>query len=181
MSDLFFLILCCLIDFILSNVLVSDFAMVSTIIAPATIYIGLICVCREKELIRSVFLAFLVGIFIDFIAMNHFLVLALVYVVGILVSRIWSQQLSNSLFEQTILLLSTIFVKEILVYLCMLANNSFSIGISIWLQQRCIPTLLVNIPLILLALGLFELKKRFDARKENAKRKEESLFWKEYK
>ncbi len=181
MSDFIFIVTCFFVDFVFDVLFPSDYSMIKPIIIPAATMIGLLLMIKNKNLFEKIFISFIVGFFIDFFSADQQLMYALIYFACAMITLFWQKHLSSSLFEQTILFLSTIFVKETLVYLFMVVSKSFSMSIPVWLQQRCIPTLLVNIIICWVVIGLYQVKINFDERQENQKRKEEKLFWREYK
>lgn len=181
MSSALFIAVCFIVDFIYSSLFVVDPAMIQFVSIPAAALAGMLCLCRQTDWVHSLYLAFIVGLISDFVAAQPSMIFALIFILCMLIMKEWSRHLSNSLLEQLILLLSTIFIKETLVYLFLSAESSFTMGLSLWLERRCIPTLLGNIPLVLIVIGLYQVKVNFDARKERTKRREETLFWKEYK
>lgn len=181
MSSAIFIAGCFILDFIFGCLFPSDSAMIGMVIVPSAALVGMLCLTKDKDWIGSIYWAFIVGLISDFLSAGFFVLFAGLFIVCMVIMKMWSRHLSNSIIEQVLLFLSTILVKEALVYLYMLASKSFSMSIFFWLQNRCIPTLIGNILLVLVVLGFYDLKKRFDARKERVKRREETLFWKEFK
>lgn len=181
MSDIIFLTICFIIDFIFSSLFPSDFSMLGLIICPCAAFCGLLCITKKKRWYQGICQAFIVGLISDFFSVNAVMTFSVIYIVVYLVMKIWDKHLSSSLIEQAILLLSTIFVKEGLLYLTQRAAGSIKMSLETWLFHRCVPTLVGNIFIILIVLGLFELKKSYDDIQENNKRKEESMFWKMFK
>ena len=181
MNDLVFLALCFLLDFVVEVLFSSDPAMVGFIAVPCCAFFGMLLLVRGKSWVNGIYWAFLVGCCSDFFAMNRSLDLALLFILSALIMRGWEKHLSSSLFEQMILLLSTLFIKEALLYLCWLAGGSFQMSLMTWLLHRCIPTILLNLVLVVVVLKIMDCKQEADARKERNKRREESLFWKKFK
>lgn len=181
MSDIIYLALCFVIDFIFFDFFPADPSMVGLIISPCAALCGLLCITKNKRWYQGIWQAFLAGIISDFFSVNEAMTFSLIYIVVYLVMKLWDKHLSSSLFEQAILLLSTIFVKESLLYLMQRASGSIKMSLETWLFHRCVPTLVGNIFIILIILGLFELKNSYDDKQETNKRKEESMFWKMFK
>lgn len=181
MSDFVYLTLCFVLDFIFSSLFPSDPSMLKTIVSPCAALCGMLCIAKNKKWYQGIWNAFLVGLISDFFSVNTTMTFSLIYVLVYLVMLLWDKHLSSSLFEQTVLLLSTIFVKEGLLYLTQRAAGSIKMSLETWLFHRCMPTLMGNIIIVLILLGLFELKKNYDDKQEINKRKEESMFWKMFK
>lgn len=180
MSKFLFFAICFLLDFIFEAFFPSDPSMVNIIFVPSCLFIGMLCVCKEEDWLSSIYNALFVGLISDYASMNYFGQHALLFILCVLIMKVWSKHLSNSLFEQLILLLSTVFIKEFLVYLSLLASIGFKMSVMTWLLHRSVGTLFGNVPLAVLVLGLHEIKKDYDAHQERIKRREESLFWKKF-
>lgn len=180
MSNVIFMAVCFAVDFIFSSLFPPDFALQQSVVIPAAAFFAMLALAQKADLLHAVYLAFIVGLFSDFFNMSPSLIETLLAVLAVLLMRMWDRHLSNSLFEQMLLFLSTLFVKEFCLYLFLLMGG-VHLSIVSWTLNRAIPTLLGNIVLVLIVLGLYELKKDYDAKEERNKRREESLFWKKFR
>ena len=90
---------------------------------------------------------------------------------------IWAKHVMESVLECLLLAISTIFVKELVVYLVMRITHATMMSISMWLVNRLFLTLLINGILIVIIIFASRVIEDFILMREKRIRKEETVSW----
>lgn len=138
---------------------------------------SMILVCRKMKATDAIILSVLFGMGYDFFYANTIFVYTVVFVLLFGVTRLWGKQINESMIESVSLCISTIFIKELMIYLFMKLSNQTIIGINSWLVNRLFLTLLINGILVSLLVFFTYVKDDYQKRKEVRIRKEERLPW----
>ena len=117
----------------------------------------------------------------DFLNADHFMLSSLVCMACAFLIHIWSKHISSSLLELMILLLSIIFVKELLIYFYRTASNLSAMSLMTWLSKRLVTTLVGNLAPILLVIWMNDQRQTLQIRRESIRRKGEKLRWEQLK
>ena len=83
----------------------------------------------------------------------------------------------ESVLECLLLAISTIFVKELIVYLYMLMSQVTQMRIALWLTNRLFLTLLINGVLVVVIIFASRTIEDYILLREKRIRKEESISW----
>lgn len=177
MSKLIYLFFCFFVDIFLSNIFPVDYANVRLSFVSNMGIIGIMFVSRELDFKNSLLLAFVFGLFIDLTHYSYFLLTALSYTITILIVRVWSNQLNESIPEIIILGVLTIFVQNIIVFFIIRILDLSSLSFFMWVTYRQFLTLLGNIPLIVLAYHAYNIKNQFEIEKDKVRRRNEKTLW----
>lgn len=177
MSKLIYLFFCFFVDIFLSNIFPVDYANVRLSFVSNMGIIGIMFVSRELDFKNSLLLAFVFGLFIDLTHYSYFLLTALSYTITILIVRVWSNQLNESIPEIIILGVLTIFVQNIIVFFIIRILDLSSLSFFMWVTYRQFLTLLGNIPLIVLAYYAYNIKNQFEIEKDKVRRRNEKTLW----
>ncbi len=102
-----------------------------------------------ENLLDSLFTAFVAGLVFDFLNADHFMLSALVCMARLSHSYLRAYQFFV-IELMILLLLSIIFVKELLLYFYMTASNLSGMSVMTWLSKRLVTTLVGNLAPILL-------------------------------
>lgn len=180
MSLLFFLAML-ILDLILMVLFrVDHSAMVLSFIPGATlVYIAF--ETYEDSLNKALFRAFFAGLLLDLLLFNALFDYALSMVIVVLVVRIWSKHLSESIIERIMLGLLLIFVREMSLYGLALLQGFTIMNIQSWLTMRVFLTIFGNIPVIILVLYWLDFQDGFDAKQQRKQRRKERVSWYRYK
>lgn len=139
-------------------------------------FLALLLVSLKKTFPSAVLTAFVLGLMLDLLHHEAF-VYAVSYPISILLVKIWSQQLNDSLFEHVFMGIIGLFIKELVLYALLFLFAYTRLDIRVWFIRREFMTLVLHIPL-LIGLALLDrtrvsLQKRID--KERLSR--ESIRW----
>ncbi len=85
--------------------------------------------------------------------------------------------MNESLLENVVLCISTIFVREFMVYVIMYTGNRTSMTFQVWMQDRIFLTLIVNAVLVFVLVLISYLVEDYLHQRELRIRKEERLPW----
>ena len=136
MSKFLYIVLCFIMDLILSQIFPIDYALYRLNFIPHVGLMGLMLVARDMDLGTALIMAFGFGLFLDLTRFGYFMMNAFVFTVTIWVLRQWSNQVNDSLIELLILGVLMIFVKEVLVFgilhLLNLTHMSFLVWFAHW-------------------------------------------------
>jgi rod shape-determining protein MreD len=153
--------------------------MLSFIPGAALVYIAF--ETYEDPLNIALFWAFFSGLFFDLLLFNALFDYALSMVIVVIVVRIWSKHLSESIIERIMLGLLLIFVREMSLYGLALLQGFTTMNIQTWLTMRVFLTILGNIPVILIVLFWLDFQDGFDAKQQRKQRRKERVSWYRYK
>ncbi len=181
MSRWLFLGVCLILDLLLLRFLPYDSSSREITIVPLMTLIACLCLCLNSSWYESFGLSIIVGCILDFISFDLLGSYTISLILSVIVMRRWHIHLNETIFERVLLFGSTIFVNQVLIYLVMLMFRGFSLSIEKFLFQRCIPTMMASILMILVVLWLYGIKNNYDDTKEQNKKKEGSILWQNYK
>lgn len=174
---IFFVAVCFLIDGILMTLFPNDVTGSQLLFISNLGFCAMVMTIRKFDYINSCLFAISFGMFYDHFFANSFLVYAIAYMLIACVIHIWSKHMMDTALESIILCISTIFVKDCVVYFCMFFNRLTSLGIQAWFVKYEFLTILANAILVLILISLIRLKDDYLEMKERQVRKEEKVEW----
>lgn len=177
MSKFIYLFLCFTIDTFLNIIFPIDYASMRLSFVSSMGIVGIMFISRDLSFVNSLFVACIFGLLVDVTHYAYFTLFALSFTLTILLIRIWSNQINESLPEFIILGILTIFVKEVVIFIIMRGLNLSSMTFLTWFTYRQFISLIGNIPLIILAYYGYALKNQFERRKDIVRRKHEKTLW----
>ena len=181
MMEAMFIGVSLILDMILTVLFPFDFAMIRPVFIPSVGFCALMLTLRGKPLLDSLFIAFVAGLVFDFLNADHFMLSSLTCMACAFLSHIWSKHIGSSLLELIILLCSTIFIKELLIYFYMTASGSAVMSVMTWLSKRLALTLAGNLIPMLAVIWMNDLRQTIQVRRESVRRKGEKLRWEQLK
>lgn len=172
-----FVVVCFLIDGILmtlfpSNALGNELLFISNLG-----FCAMVLTIRKFDSINAYLFAICFGIVYDHFFANSFLLYAIVYFFIAFVIHLWSKHMTDTILESLILCISTIFVKDCVVYFCMFFNRVTSLSIQDWFISHEFLTILANAILVLILVSLIKVKDDYLEMKERQVRREEKVEW----
>ena len=141
--------------------------------------IALMLDLRKKDFLVVFSIAFVVGLGLDITRYGYFFLSALSLSLTMILIRVWSNQLNESVIELVILAVMSVFIKELVQYLLLLLSGLTSLYPSNWFIYRGFLTLLIHIPLSLVVIYFYRLKNQFLQRGQVARTKMESTLYRE--
>lgn len=144
---------------------------------PCIGFCAMILNLRKMDLTDSLIMSVLSGIVYDFLFANTMFFYVIIFVVMCFIVQIWKRQINNSVVENATLCISTIFIRELIVYLYMAVSNLNTVSFENWLVNRMFLTLLVNAGLIFILVFISYVKEDYLHQKEVRVRKEERVPW----
>jgi rod shape-determining protein MreD len=163
-------------DAILSSVIPVDFASVRLSMVSHMAFMGVILLVYKMNLTRALIIAALLGLIIDLGHEGYITLHALVYVATVIISRYWSSQVNDEYTELTILLILSVFIKELIIWALMRMGGMSSMSMLVWFTQHQALSLLFNVPLAIIMIQFNFIRLRIIARQNYARQKGESLF-----
>lgn len=172
-----FVSVCFLIDGILMTLFPNDNVGTQLLFISNLGFCAMILTIRKFEPINGYLFAICFGMVYDHFFANSFLVYAIVYCAIAFVIHVWSKHMMDTVLESIILCISTIFVKDLMVYCIMIFNRMTMLDIQTWFMTREFLTILANSILVLILISLIRIKDNYLEMKERQVRKEERVEW----
>ena len=138
---------------------------------------ALVLTIRKFDFVDSCLFAIFFGMFSDHFFANTFLIYAIAYLLIACLLPIWSKHMTETVLESLILCISTIFVKDCVVYFCMFFGRMTTLSIQNWFVNVEFLTILANAILVLILISLLRLKDDYLDMKERKGRKKERIEW----
>ncbi len=179
-SVLFFLAML-MVDTVLMTLFRIDPSAVNLSFVPAASLVYISFRMVDESFPKAIFWAFFVGLLYDLMLYNALFDYAFSMVLVMLIMRIWTKHVSESIIERIMLGMLLIFVKEAALYGLALIQGFSIIHLSVWLTSRVFLTILGNIPVILLVIGWIDIQESFDASQKRKQRKKERVSWYRFK
>ena len=138
---------------------------------------AMILTIRKMEKFDAAILLILFGFGSDFFYAPVPFFYTILYLCLYVVVYIWQKLVNESIVESLVLCISTIFIKELMVYLFMTISGYTTIGFHTFMTNRLFLTILVNAVLVFLLILLAYIKDDLQKQKEVRIRREERLPW----
>lgn len=164
-------------DFVLQALFPTIFNMNQLYFVPSIAFCVMVLSVRKMGTLDSFLFCISFGFIYDFVYTDFIFFYAIVYAFICGVVGLWTRHINNSVLENTLLCISTLFLKEVIVYLYMLISNQTYIGIQEWLTNRIYLTVLVNAIMVAFIVFLTYLRDDYLLQRETKIRKEEKLPW----
>lgn len=172
-----FITSCFMIDVLLVNLLPHSFLPGNIVITPCLGLTALVLTQKKMERLDSLLITTIFGLLYDMFAANTFLICTISFVLVNLIVSVWLKHITDSIFENTLLVITTIFIKEFLVYFIMTLSSETLISFNTWLLTRAILTLLVNGIFVIIIVWMSRFIEDLMLLREKRLRKEETISW----
>lgn len=172
-----FVIVCFLIDGILMTLFPNNAIGTELMFISNLGFCAMVLTIRKFDFINSSLFAICMGMFYDHFFANAFLAYAVAYFLIACVIQLWSKHMMDTVLESIILCISTIFVKDCVIYFFMFFNRMTVISLQTWFVNYEFLTILANAILVLILISLIRLKDDYLEMKERQIRKEEKVQW----
>ncbi len=166
-----------LVDFMLQALFPTVFDMSQMYFVPSVSFCVMVLTIRKMERLDSYLFCIFFGFIYDFIYTDSIFSCAILYAIICFVVRVWMKHINNSVFENILLCISTLFLKEGMIYCYMLVSNQTTIGMNEWLTNRMYLTILVNALLVTFIVFLTYFRDDYLLQREAKIRREEKLPW----
>ncbi len=170
-------IICFLLDGIINLLFPARFGFGSMYFVSSLGFCALMLSARKMELEDSIIMATLFGFFYGWLYAHAYFLYAILFVLSTFITRLWSKQINESAIENVVLCITTLFVKEFMLYLYMLWSHLSAIDFNTWLVDRMFLTLLINGILVVILVFISYAKDDFLKRRDVQLRREEKLPW----
>lgn len=168
-----------LLDLILQSIFPVDFEMRRLFVVFNMGIMALLLLLRKESFLKVLIIAFAVGFALDFVRYGYFFLNALSFSLSLLLIRVWSNQINESIIELIILSVLAVFVKEVIEYGLLFMSNLTHLNPLNWFIYRGFLTILMHIPLSLVVLYFNNIREESLDHNLRAKRKMESALYKE--
>ena len=178
--DALFIFVCFLVDSALSMLFPISYAPDDFIFIASLGFCALVLTLRKYQLLDAVLLAGCFGLFYDFFYANTYLINFILYILIAWLVCIWRKHMPETIFESIILCITTIFVKEGMLYCIMRIMDQTSLSVGEWFVNREFLTLTLNALMVFVLVSMIRIKDDYLLSKEKRIRKEEKIEWMKY-
>ena len=168
---------CFLIDGAIAMAFPPAFGASGMYFVPCLGFSAMVLTIRHLDFVNSIIISILFGMFYDFFYSFTPFLYTITFVVMCLLVRVWIKQINESMIENVLLCVATIFVKELIVYVFMIGTHQTTMVFNSWLVNRIFLTLLVNAILVFILVFISMIVDEYIHHKELKTRKEERLPW----
>lgn len=172
-----FVILCMIVDAILAVLFPNSYLMQTFAFIPAVGFCAMVLTVRKLHLIDGILFAFSFGMIYDFCFANTFLLYACTFAFIAFVIHLWSKHMMDTITESLILCISTIFVKDLVIYLYQLLLMKCNLSFLSWFMQHEALTILGNTVVMFFVILLFRIKEDYLHIRAIQTRKGETIEW----
>lgn len=176
-AHVFYVFLCFLIDGILAVLFPNSYLLDQMMFIPCLGFSAMVLTIREMDLINACLFACCFGIFYDFFYAQTFAVNAVIFTIIALIVHTWSRHMTETIVELLVLCISTIFVKELMVYIVMSLQSVTDMSLTTWFINREFLTLIFNVGLALIVVFLLRIKDDYLEIRDRRIRREEHIQW----
>ena len=150
-----------LFDLIVDGIFISDFSMNTAFFVPQFAFMALLLVSKRLSIFEMIIYGFVLGIFQDITNGTGLLFYSLINIIMLIIYYFWSKNLSETWFEQIMLLIAMVFLKELFIfaYYSIVQVVSFSLD-TLFIKRLCL-TIILSIPQAFIMMWLndsFKLK-----------------------
>lgn len=171
--QILYLIICFSFDFILSIAFPVDFAQQSLVFIPALGFCAMILIVKKTSLLdallTSLSCGFIYGLFIP----QTLFLYPLLFAIVVLITRIWSSNLNESMLELMIICLVAIALKDYFLYAYMYTTGATTINILFWVRSHLFIAIVGNAIFILLVILFYRHISRLIVLSDQRKQKKE--------
>ena len=175
--SLSFIALCFILDLIIGTMLPHSFIPGDIAVTSCLGLSAFVLSQRKMNNLDAFLISVIIGLCYDFFVAHSFLTCTFVFVIIYVLVSFWQYHITDSIFENCLLVFTTIFVKEYLVYFFMSLSQETFMSLSTWLTTRCFLTLLLNSIFVVVIVLLSRLFEDMKLMREKRIRKEESISW----
>ncbi len=154
-----------------------DTSYITMSFVPSLAFIGLALISRKIDLKQSMSLTLVFGLYQDLFVNQTVFIYTVVYIAVILIARLWSKSISSSIFESVLFAITTLFVKEIVLYFLMTITNTSYLGIFQWFLKREFLTLVLHCFCGILVVWLLDKIQLYLENQDAVRRKGENVKW----
>lgn len=176
-AHVLFVITCFVIDEILFVLFPSSYLLNDLLFIPNLGFCAIILTIRKFEFIDSILFSFAFGMFYDFCFANTFLLYACIFAIVAAILQLWSKHMTDTLVESILLCISTIFVKDLIVYLYMNFQRLTGLSFMEWVERYELLTILANGIMVMIIVFLIRIKDDYLEMKAIRIRKGEKIEW----
>lgn len=176
-TNVIFVFACFVIDSILAMLFPINYASQAYIFIPSLGFCALVLTIRRYNIIDGVLFAGCFGIFYDFFYANTYFINFIIYVLIAWLAYIWRKHMTETIIESIVLCVSTIFVKELLLYCMIKMLDQSSFSFSEWFIYREFLTLSINALMVFVLVSVIRMKDEYLLIQESKIRKEEKIEW----
>lgn len=166
-----------LLDKLISILFPMDFSYRALSFIPYLSFMMLIASTRKLPIQKSLLLALFLGVLLDIYGNMTFLLHTCMMITMVFIAYFWSRNLTDTIFENFIFIITTLFVNEFILLLFMKLNDTSAMNIVTWLVKRGFFTFLFN---GIMAFGIIQVANWIESRilsQDDERRRGESVKW----
>jgi len=172
-----YVLVCFILDMIINDLLPFNYAASSMVFIPSLGFCALILVTRKKDLISAFIFSVIVGFIYGLFIPNSLVLYPILFTVAMLITRIWSSNLNDTIIEVLILCMLAIFVKDLLLYLFMKIAGITVISLIGWVRIYLFSAIIGHIIPVLLIILLYHQFNNWSKDNQKKKLNKEHIVW----
>lgn len=133
-----------LIDKLFSMLIPYDASMQTLSLVSQMSFMMLILSTRKNSIQSSLLLALFLGVLTDVYGNITFILYCVLMVAMVFIAYAWSRNLTDTIFENFILVITVLFVKELILFVFMRWSNTTDLSVLSWFIKREAGTLIFN-------------------------------------
>ncbi len=170
------MIICEFIDRIFSYIAPYDYSLMSMNFVTQMGFMALMLISRKCTFKNALILAVLLGVMQDIYGNITFGMYVFVNVAMVFLAYFWTNNMTDTWFENLLFVLIIIFVRDIVIYLIMQITGITNMDIMKLINYRCFLTLAINGGLFFVVNYLVHIAERWLSDKDVELRKKEKIF-----
>ena len=172
-----YIIFCFVLDFWISLIVGIDYAASFLVFIPSLGFGSLILVSKKMNLFDALMLVMTVGFIYGFFIPGNLFLYPLLFALAMLLVRIWSTNLNESVFELLILCLIAILIKDYLLFLFMQTTGITAMNVIYWIKTYLFMAIVGNAFFLILIVYLYRYVTRKQDEFTQRKQKKEHVNW----
>lgn len=166
-----------IMDGVLSLLFPASFIPYDIVFVPCLGIASLVLSNRQMNQFESLLIFTIFGLLYDFFISDMFPVYTLVFILLNVINNQWQKHIMESTIESTLLVLTSILVKEFVVYFTMTLTHQSTMVFTQWMMNRLFFTLIINGICVVVLVYLSKLVVDLMKQRELRIRKEETIPW----
>ena len=168
---------CFILDFWLSLIVGIDYAASFLVFIPSLGFGSLILVSKKMSLLDALMLVLTVGFIYGLFIPGNLFLYPILFSLMMLLVRIWSTNLNESVFELLILCLLAILIKDYLLFLYMQTTGITVMNVIYWIKTYLFMSIVGNAFFLILIVYLYRYVTKIQYEFTQRKQKKEHVNW----
>ncbi len=172
-----YIVFCFILDFWISLIVGIDYAASFLVFIPSLGFGSLILISKKMSLLDALMWVMTVGFIYGLFIPGNLFLYPLLFAAAMLLVRIWSTNLNESVFELLILCLVAILIKDYLLFVYMQAVGITVMNVIYWIKTYLFMAIVGNAFFLILIIYLYRYISKIQIVFTQRKQKKEHVNW----